>query len=207
MLSSVGECGLKKYASIVVAHPDDEILWAGGFILSRPEYEWFIFALTRASDTDRAPRFFKVLELLHAQGDLGDLDDSPEQVALPKSVIQEEILHLVPQIQFEIILTHGPQGEYTSHRRHEETSAEVFDLWNSGFIRAKNLWMFAYEDDGGHSLPKDVHDAHFREVLTEEVWQKKYRLITEIYGFSPTSWEARVTPVVEAFRCFDHCSL
>ena len=46
-----------KSVLIIVAHPDDETLWAGGTILSHPEWSVFVISLCRASDTDRAPKF------------------------------------------------------------------------------------------------------------------------------------------------------
>jgi hypothetical protein len=38
--------------------------------------------------------------------------------------------------------------------------------------------------------------------LPDEIWQKKYDIITNIYGFSPESFEAKTTPHEEAFWCF-----
>ncbi len=57
-----------KRVAIIVAHPDDETLWAGGTILSHPEWECFVVSLCRKSDPDRAPKFKKVLEVLGADG-------------------------------------------------------------------------------------------------------------------------------------------
>ena len=67
-------------AAVVVAHPDDETLWCGGYILAHPEYDWRIVTLCRASDPDRAPKFRRVLEQLGAVGDMADSDDGPDQV-------------------------------------------------------------------------------------------------------------------------------
>lgn len=192
-----------RQAAVIVAHPDDESLWAGGYILSHPEFRWTIVSLTRKSDPDRAPKFFRALECFDAQGDLADLDDGPEQKPLAGQDVQQTIRSLLKPNKYSLILTHGPQGEYTRHRRHEEASRAVSALWQAGLISAESLWMFAYQDDGERSLPSAVKNAHFRQVLSTEIWQKKYRIITRVYGFSPSSWEARVTPPVEAFWCFD----
>jgi hypothetical protein len=37
-------------AAVIVAHPDDETLWAGGMILTHPGYNWFVASLCRKSD-------------------------------------------------------------------------------------------------------------------------------------------------------------
>jgi hypothetical protein len=40
-------------------------------------------------------------------------------------------------------------------------------------------------------------------VLTGGIWLEKRHLITDLYGFSPDSWEAQCTPREEGFWCFD----
>ena len=54
--------------AVIVAHPDDETLWAGGLMLMHPEVKWTVVTLCRKSDLDRAPKFFKALERLNAVG-------------------------------------------------------------------------------------------------------------------------------------------
>jgi len=80
--------GAPLRAAVVVAHPDDETLWCGGYILAHPEFDWRIVTLCRASDPDRAPKFRMVLERLGAVGVMADLDDEPGQVPLPIERIQ-----------------------------------------------------------------------------------------------------------------------
>jgi LmbE family N-acetylglucosaminyl deacetylase len=191
-----------RNCAIIVAHPDDETLWAGGTILLHPESRWTVVALARKSDSDRAPRFFRALEMLGAAGAIGDLDDGPDQNPLDRADVQEAILDLLPLARFDLVITHGPWGEYTRHLRHEETGNTVMTLWNSDKLTAREIWRFAYEDGGGKYLPRPVPDADIRVTLTDGIWQKKYDIITDIYGFSPDSFEARTTPRGEAFWCF-----
>jgi len=190
-------------AAIVVAHPDDETLWCAGFLLTHPEFRWRIVTLCRASDPDRAPKFRQALHQFGAEGDMGDLDDGPDQTPLPAELLQETTVRLLAGLSYSLVLTHGPAGEYTRHRRHEECCQTIVELWRSGRMDTARLWLFAYEDGGRAYLPRVRDDADRRDLLTEEVWLEKRRLITDLYGYSPDSWEARSTPREEGFWCFD----
>jgi len=194
---------LPRKGLVVVAHPDDETLWSGGLLLQYPDWDWYLVTLCRAGDPDRAPRFRKLLAHLGARGNMGNLNDNPEQTPLKIEEVEGTILSLLPeQGEYHICLTHGPAGEYTRHLRHEETSRAVLALWEAGLLCTRELWMFAYHDDGGHSFPT-VHPLAHRVVdLEKEVWERKYQIITEIYGFRPESWEAKTTPAREGFWCF-----
>jgi len=189
-----------KTVAVIVAHPDDETLWAGGTILNNPSWECFIISLCRKNDTDRAPKFYKVLKNLNAKGIMGDLDDGAEQTPLPEKEVEKAILALLPQNHFDLIITHNPKGEYTKHLRHEEISKAVIMLWNKGIIISKELWTFAYEDGNKAYFPKAIKDASIYEILDQKIWLEKYRLITQTYGFDTHSWEAQTTPKEEAFN-------
>ncbi len=193
-----------KTVAVIVAHPDDETLWTGGTILSHPSWNVFVMTLCRASDTNRAPKFFKALTVLRAQGKMGDLDDNPEQKPLDENEIQETILELLPKKHFDIIISHNPDGEYTKHLRHEEVSKAVIKLWNAGTISATELWTFAYEDGDKRYYPKPIETATIYHKLTKRIWLRKYSIITEIYGFEKESFEAKTTPRAEAFWKFSN---
>jgi len=188
--------------AVIVAHPDDETLWTGGTILMHPETNWTVITICRRSDPDRAPKFLKALKKLGAIGARGDLEDRPEQNPLDSREVQDTIMELLPSDRFDLTITHGLWGEYTRHLRHEETSRAVLALWWAGKLSAKQIWMFAYEDGGGKYLPRPIKDADIHIKLQKEIWQKKYDIITKIYGFSPDSLEARTTPKEGAFWHF-----
>ena len=192
-----------RTAAVITAHPDDETLWSGGTILMHPEIRWNVFTLCRKSDPDRAPRFAHALTRLGASGTIGDLNDGPEQSPLSSKETEDSILSLLPPTaEYDLVLTHSPFGEYTRHIRHEETGLAVSVLWSTGRLNAGRVWIFAYEDGNGSHTPKAIDPAHRKIVLPEEIFEEKYRIITEVYGFEPGSWEARTVPRVEAFFCF-----
>ena len=188
-----------KNVAIIVAHPDDEVLWVGGTILTNPLWKCFVVCLCRKSDSDRAPKFYKSIAALNAEGHIGDLDDGPDQKPLDDNVVEHTLLELMPSRHFDLIITHNPLGEYTKHIRHEEVSKAVIRLWNEEKISTNELWTFAYEDGHKKYFPRAIEKNTIYHVIPEQIWLKKYTIIKEIYGFEENSWEAQTTPKSEAF--------
>jgi hypothetical protein len=192
-----------RTAVVIAAHPDDETLWAGGTILMHPGIQWTVATLCRKSDSDRAPKFKNALSRLRAAGTIGDLDDGPEQSPLSPRETETAILSLLSSgARYDLVLTHSLFGEYTRHRRHEETGHAVLSLWSTGRLKTGRVWLFAYEDGNKRYLPRAIETAHRMTNLPDDVFNEKYRIITEVYGFAPDSWEARTVPRTEAFFCF-----
>lgn len=191
-----------KTAALITAHPDDETLWAGGTILQKPGWNWFVVCLSRADDFDRAVKFNKALKILNAEGIMGSINDTPELKTLDDNETENTITDLLPKKHFDLIITHNPYGEYTRHIRHEETGRAVIKLWQAEKIHTDELWIFAYEDGGGKYYPRPLNEAPIYKKLSQLNWQSKYSIITETYGFEKESWEALTTPKAESFRKF-----
>lgn len=192
-----------KSCAVIVAHPDDESLWAGGLILANPDNHWNIITTCRKYDPDRSSKFSDVTQILKAEYcEMGDIDDSPEQTPLNIKDLAREILALLPKREFDIIITHSVEGEYTRHLRHEEVAQAVIMLIELEKIKTKTLMMFAYEDAGRTRQPLAIKHADVIYKVPDNIWQKKYEIITDVYGFSDDSWEAKATPKNEAFWRF-----
>ena len=191
-----------RSVAVIVAHPDDETLWTGGTLLCQLTWACFILSLCRASDEDRAPKFFRALNILGATGAIQDLDDGPEQFPLDPKEIEDTILRSLRDTQFDLVISHSPTGEYTRHRRHEEIGETVIRLWHEQKIQTDELWIFAYEDGRKAYHPRPIRSAHIYQELPGDIWQKKYDIITKTYGFPTDGFEAQTTPRAESFWRF-----
>jgi len=189
--------------AVIVAHPDDETIWAGGTMLMHPETKWTVLTLSRASDADRSAKFSQAMKYFSACGKMADLDDGPEQLPLPIAEVQKTILSVLPETRFDLIITHSPWGEYTCHLRHEETGKAVLGLWENGKLSADEMWFFAYESGEKEDFARPIKTAHRIIELPEKNWQEKYRIITEIYDFKQESFEAKTSSKQETFWCFN----
>jgi LmbE family N-acetylglucosaminyl deacetylase len=188
-----------KNAAVIVAHPDDEILWSGGTILSYPHIDWTILTLTRESDPDRAPKFVKASAILGAKGLMADMDDGPQQKPLLIPEIQSSILSTLSENYFDLVITHNTKGEYTRHLRHEEVSLAVEGLIKAKKLKCKKFLNFAYEDGGKKYLPRPRVEADLIINLPQTLLEKKKDIIINTYGFSPDCFEAKVCSNFEAF--------
>lgn len=196
-----------RNAAVIVAHPDDETLWAGGTILAHPKWNWTIFCLSRRDDPDRAPRFYKTLEHYRVSGGMENLDHEQSQRPIEVSEVKRTILSLTGEYPiYDLIITHGPKGEYTRHLRHEEVCAAVTEMWMEGYLDSEELWFFAYEDGEGRYFPKPQKGSEYF-FLPQGIWTEKRQIIEEIYGFRPDSWESRAAPRIEGFWKFKNRSV
>jgi hypothetical protein len=188
---------------VVVAHPDDEILWVGGVILLHPTWNWRIVSLCRGSDSDRAPRFLEALNQLGSSGFMLDLDDGPHQSALTDELVQNTFLNAVEGTSYDLLITHSPFGEYTRHLRHEEIGRAASVLWEKEKLDIGEMWMFAYSDGNRTHLPVATDTADIVINLPIDVWNRKKLLLRDVYHFSDDSFEMRTSPATEAFWCFE----
>jgi hypothetical protein len=193
----------KKETLIIVAHPDDETIWAGGMLLkskSDNKENRTILCLCRKEDTDRAPRFKEACEMFGAEGYISDMDDAEE--GSYKEVSNEDIINRIMEVtkgkEYDSLYTHGENGEY-EHIRHLQVHKAVCEMLDKELLLAKEVFFFSYikNKELGFCIANSNADKLIK--LRKPYFKMKKKLIEETYGFQMGGFEEKSCGQVEGF--------
>jgi LmbE family N-acetylglucosaminyl deacetylase len=193
---------ITKTVAIIVTHPDEETLWAGGTILNHPSWKCFVVCLSKANDPELAPRFYNALKLLKSEGVMGNFDELTHKKTVNEKELERNIIQLLPDTRFDIIITHNSFNGNSDNQQHQSVNKCVIKLWKEGIIAADELWTFANEDGNMKYYPNSIEQPQVLEQLPHHIWKRKYNIITRIFGFNEKSEVAKITTENEAFWKF-----
>lgn len=192
----------RAHVLVLVAHPDDETIWLGGLLMRQTPWAWTVFSLCRASDTDRAPKFFQVCRHYQARGMMADLEDEGK-IGLPESIplIEELIKKKIGNEHFDYIFTHGKNGEY-GHKRHMGVHLAVKKMLKLGYFKPWSVFYFNYKKANRKPFSTLVAAAGSDLIikLTGLEFARKRQVMTDIYGFTPNSIDTNYCTNPEAFK-------
>jgi LmbE family N-acetylglucosaminyl deacetylase len=187
-----------KFGVVVVAQPSDEALWAGGMILLHSEANWTILSLCGGQNPDMKEKFIKAAEIFGAEPIIGDFHVDTEE--LPSQFqVQKEIAKLMFSERFDVIVTHAVWGEYQHIEMASITAKSVLNMTRTGQFVAKQILQFAYEKKQESHLITPVQEADIILELDKDIIEKKFEIITDIYGFSQDTLEVKSISDQETF--------
>lgn len=126
---------------MVVAHCDDEVMWAGG-LLSRYGEKFTIIACSIPTrDPERAWGFFRACEVFGAKAKLIPISESPNE--------DLKRLDLLDLSTFDLIVTHNAQGEYghVHHRQLHEFISSRFNPITFGYPNRGDIVLNITEEE------------------------------------------------------------
>jgi esterase/lipase superfamily enzyme len=138
-------------AALVVAHPDDEVLWGAGWIITHPEDSFAVWCCsTPRIDPKRADQFFDVVEVLDAGGVVLTGGDHPKR-PLDLTGLDGALDN------YDYVVTHNHQGEY-GNEHHKQVHRYVVENFKGPVV------MF------GRGLPAE--EAYCITLTTEQLGTK-----------------------------------
>ena len=113
-------------ALIIVAHPDDEVLWGGEVLFN---YECEIVCITNGGNNLRKELFLKTSKITKSKSFIYDFPDLGNSYwdFKTKKLIKDKLKEINVE-NYKIIVTHSPDGEY-GHLSHIDTSKLVCDVY------------------------------------------------------------------------------
>lgn len=184
---------------VIVAHPDDELIWMGGTILkNKKNKKWNtdILCLCRKEDKERAPKFFKVgKELGVRYANMSDLEDEKLREIKTKEVVKK-IKSMLKRKEYDYIYTHNLNGEY-GHKRHVDVHKAVKLMLKNKELKCKKIFYFGYKLNKEFCCVDSKANKFIN--LPRDVFLRKKYLIKEIYGFPEGGFEEKSCGEKEAF--------
>lgn len=172
-------------ALVIVAHPDDHVLWMGGTILRFKDWEWHILSLCNSHNDNFQPKlesFQKSCEELNikryrAQGMRDYQQRELMEIEQPLKV-QKEILSFADK-EYDLFFTHSisVNCEYGYHANHIEVRESLNKLLDEQILKVKAFFYFCYKAQGnGQPVIVDEDNADYKVELTQEEINKKRNL-------------------------------
>lgn len=207
-------------ALVVVAHPDDHVLWAGGTILKLKTWEWHVISLCNSHNDDFTSKLKVFKSSCQALGvkrflarELKDYQPRELMEVEQPLKIQKEILAFADK-EYDLVFTHSvnPHCEYGFHANHSEVRDSVNHLLGNNLLTSRGTLYFCYKPLGNNQpVVVDLDSANYKVDLSRQELDKKRQLKTSFHWAEGDLkglglWD-NDEPEVEAFAANGHVVL
>jgi LmbE family N-acetylglucosaminyl deacetylase len=184
-------------ALMLVAHPDDEVIFGAALMLAHPEYDWTLACMTYTYGSERGEHFAKSAQAFKDRGVsitqivmLGMTDSqgailSQREYELWRErasslqytqVVSEEVTLRNNQLAPDVVVTHNRLGEY-GHGHHMALHAIVNEIWPE-----LTVWNFYNQAPGSTVGPQERLPATYTteiagtpmQALKQQVMEAAY---------------------------------
>lgn len=164
---------------MIVAHPDDELIFGGGHLL---EGDYLVLCITNGRNKTRKAEFQKVMEDTGNQGIILEYPDkvcgSRDEWDNVKDGIFSDIEKVITLKKYDMIVTHNERGEY-GHIHHKMTHSLVVEAFEDKRPTAKLYFFGKYHKavtvekylSGEKPFPDDMKDR-----LPDDIVKRKTEL-------------------------------
>lgn len=183
VLNDLSKIDLDGYNKLmIVAHPDDEMLWGGAALI---QDDYLVICITCGSDKERVKEFKNVM---NETNDKYLMLGYPDKVMGKRSewesereAIAKDILTILEFKDWDMIVTHNKDGEY-GHIHHKMTHSIVFSLASEE--QKEHLMFF-----NTYCSLKQMEDneCDIGEEITEDLIKEKERIMYTYYVSQETT--------------------
>ena len=127
---------------------------------------------------------------------MSDLEDEDLNDIKKEEVIRR-IKSFIDGKSYDLIFTHGKNGEY-GHKRHVDVHEAVVEMLSNKDLVAEQVFFFSYVQKGASCRARKTSDKFIK--LNRVALLKKKFVIKVIYNFQIDSFEEKSCQGIEAFK-------
>lgn len=161
---------------MIVAHPDDEIIWGGAHLLND---NYLVVCITHGNDKIRSKEFKKAMKIT---GDKYIMLNYPDKILNRRDEwkndnadIKKDLTEILKLKKWKVIVTHNPKGEY-GHIQHIKTSEIITDIYKNNFSQDNNLFYF-----GKYYSAKTIKNQKDMPEISDNNLKTKLDIIKNVY--------------------------
>ncbi|MBQ7105607.1 MAG: PIG-L family deacetylase [Bacilli bacterium] len=164
----IDNINLDKYKKVmIVAHPDDEMLWGGAHLI---EDDYLVVCITCGTSAKRLKEFKEVMKATDDSFIYLGYPDKDNDIRNEWETCYNNIYFDIEKIlnsnKWDLIVTHNPKGEY-GHIQHIKTNKIITDIYNSNNYNSK-LYFFGKYYSKKNIINMETHLIPVSEKLLEE---------------------------------------